>query len=143
MTSWNTYTLYVEMLSFCRALLNFARLEPIRTIETRTIILPASGMSISRSTGSLLLCIMRCGGSGRSAALSRKNRQVWADAFGNLRSISKAISLEERDEYWHRSEVYRKWLLERVFDAESKSVVTIMIFPIEAGKPNYREAELP
>lgn len=86
---------------------------------------------------------MRCGGSGRSASLGRKKRQVWADPFGNLRSIAKAISLEERDEYWRRSEVYRKWLLERVFDAESKSAVTIMVFPIEAGKPNYREAELP
>lgn len=69
------------------------------------------------------------------------NRQTWADSCD--RSISKTISLEGRNRYWRRCEVYRKWLFERVFDAESKTVVTIMVFPIEAGKPNYREVELP
>lgn len=51
--------------------------------------------------------------------------------------------MEERDLYWRRSEIYRRWLLQRVFTADSKDSITIMIFPIEVGKPNYRDAELP
>ncbi|KAL1879270.1 hypothetical protein Daus18300_001849 [Diaporthe australafricana] len=84
---------------------------------------------------------MRCGGSGESISLNPDARQKPADSCE--RNVSKTISLEERDKYWRRSEIYRKWLLDRVFDADSKSVVTVMIFPIEAGKPKYREAELP
>lgn len=85
---------------------------------------------------------MRCGGSGKSSLLRKKEKeQNRAKSYD--RDISKTISPEERDEYWRRSEIYRKWLLERVFDSESKTSVTIMVFPIEVGKPNYREAEVP
>lgn len=45
--------------------------------------------------------------------------------------------------YWHRSEVYRRWLLDKMFKADSGDFVSIMILPIEVGKPNYRESELP
>lgn len=45
--------------------------------------------------------------------------------------------------YWRRSEIYRHWLLDRVFKANTRNAITVMIFPIEAGKPNYRDAELP
>jgi hypothetical protein len=45
--------------------------------------------------------------------------------------------------YWRRSEIYRHWLLDKVFEADRKDSTTIMIFPIEVGKPNYRDAELP
>ncbi|KAJ9493640.1 hypothetical protein H2202_010884 [Exophiala xenobiotica] len=58
-------------------------------------------------------------------------------------NISKTISLEERNMYWRRSEIYRHWLLDKVFEADRKDSTTIMIFPIEVGKPNYRDAELP
>lgn len=68
-------------------------------------------------------------------------REGQADYCG--RDISKTISLEERDKYWRRSEIYRKWLLGRVFDAQSTNVVTVMVFPIEVGEPNYRESEIP
>jgi hypothetical protein len=51
--------------------------------------------------------------------------------------------VEERDMYWRRSEIYRHWLLDKVFKADYKDSITIMIFPIEVGKPNYRDAELP
>ncbi|WEW58185.1 amidase [Emydomyces testavorans] len=57
--------------------------------------------------------------------------------------IAKTISLEERDLYWRRSEIYRNWLLKRVFKADLADSVAIMVFPIEVGKPNYRDAELP
>jgi hypothetical protein len=51
--------------------------------------------------------------------------------------------VEERDMYWRRSEIYRHWLLDKVFKADYKDSITIIIFPIEVGKPNYRDAELP
>ncbi|KAM7205138.1 amidase [Naviculisporaceae sp. PSN 640] len=57
--------------------------------------------------------------------------------------VGKAISQEERDECWRRSELYRHWLLEKVFNADSKETVTVMPLPIETGQPNYRDAELP
>ena len=57
--------------------------------------------------------------------------------------IGKAISQEERDECWRRSEVYRHWLMNRVFNADDKSIVTVMVLPIETGQPNYRDSELP
>ncbi|KAI1411459.1 amidase [Hypoxylon sp. FL1857] len=57
--------------------------------------------------------------------------------------IAKTITVEERNKYWRRSEVYRHWLLDRVFHADSKKFTTVMIFPIEAGKPNYRESDIP
>ena len=55
----------------------------------------------------------------------------------------KQISREERDMFWGRSEMYWHWLLDRVFNTNSGGCITIMIFPIEVGKPNYRDAELP
>ena len=51
--------------------------------------------------------------------------------------------MEERDFYWRRSEHYRQWLLDRVFDASNKDRITIMVFPIKEGKPNCRESPLP
>ncbi|KAF2753095.1 amidase [Pseudovirgaria hyperparasitica] len=57
--------------------------------------------------------------------------------------IAKSITLEERNFYWRRSEIYRKWLLEEVFKASDTSTITIMIFPIEVGQPSYRDAPLP
>ncbi|KAJ4135095.1 hypothetical protein NW768_004710 [Fusarium equiseti] len=54
--------------------------------------------------------------------------------------ISKDITTEQRDYYWRRSETYREWLLEKVFSVGDSTVTTIMVFPIEVGKPNYRDS---
>ena len=59
------------------------------------------------------------------------------------RDIAKTISLEERNKYWHRSELYGHWLLDKVFRAEGPGTVRIMILPVETGQPNYREADIP
>jgi len=61
---------------------------------------------------------------------------------GNIPAESKTISVEERDMYWHRSEIHRYWLLDKVFKTDPKDSVAIMIFPIEVGKPNYCDSEL-
>ncbi|KAE8443397.1 hypothetical protein EG329_001877 [Mollisiaceae sp. DMI_Dod_QoI] len=58
-------------------------------------------------------------------------------------NVAKTISATERDFYWRRSELYRHWLLEKDFEADNKECITIMIFPIEVGKPSYRDVELP
>ncbi|KAJ5471030.1 amidase [Penicillium desertorum] len=57
--------------------------------------------------------------------------------------VSKNISIEERDMYWRHSEIYRHWLLEKIFQANSKESISIMVFPIEEGKPNYRDGDIP
>ncbi|KAL8741429.1 MAG: hypothetical protein Q9190_005962 [Brigantiaea leucoxantha] len=57
--------------------------------------------------------------------------------------VGKSISVEERNMYWRRSEIYRHWLLEKIFEEDSDEFTTIMIFPIEVGQPNYRESEPP
>ncbi|KAJ5093003.1 amidase [Penicillium angulare] len=56
---------------------------------------------------------------------------------------SKDISIEERDEYWRRSEIYRHWLLEKIFKAQSEDSISVMVFPIEIGRPNYRDGDIP
>ena len=61
----------------------------------------------------------------------------------NCRDVGKSISVEERNMYWRRSEIYRHWLLEKIFEEDSDEFTTIMIFPIEVGQPNYRESEPP
>jgi hypothetical protein len=60
-----------------------------------------------------------------------------------LRNISKDITIEQRDEYWKRSELYRTWLLDSVFKASDVDTVKVMVFPIEVGQPNYRESDIP
>ncbi|KAK7418468.1 hypothetical protein QQX98_003960 [Neonectria punicea] len=40
-------------------------------------------------------------------------------------------------------DVYRQWLLDKIFEAEDKDSLSIMVFPIEIGKPNYRDAPEP
>lgn len=57
-----------------------------------------------------------------------------------LRDVGKSISKDERDEYCRRSEIFRHWLLEKVFERTSKVSVTIMILPIEVGKLNHRDS---
>lgn len=61
----------------------------------------------------------------------------------NARDVSKKISLEERDMYWRRSEIYRHWLLEKIFKADARDSISIMVFPIEEGRPNYRDGDIP
>ncbi|KAK8139285.1 amidase signature enzyme [Apiospora sp. TS-2023a] len=57
--------------------------------------------------------------------------------------VSEKISVEERNMYWRRSEIYREWLLEKVFKDNDTNSITVMVFPIEVGKPNYRDSEPP
>lgn len=52
-----------------------------------------------------------------------------------FRNIAEQISVEERDSYWRRSGIYRHWLLDRVFKANSNDFITIMVFPTEVGNP--------
>ena len=59
------------------------------------------------------------------------------------RARGKAISKEERDECWRRCETYGKWLRESIFKPTSEGGLKIMVLPIEAGEPNYRDAEEP
>ncbi|KAK2591957.1 hypothetical protein QQS21_010363, partial [Conoideocrella luteorostrata] len=56
--------------------------------------------------------------------------------------VGMKVSKEQRDALWRRSEIYRHWLLEKIFDANSGDSITIMVLPIEAGKPNYRDSEI-
>ncbi|KAJ5697591.1 amidase, partial [Penicillium malachiteum] len=55
--------------------------------------------------------------------------------------VGKSISQEERDECWRRSELYRRRLLDSVFRVDDEDTITIMILPIDAGKPNYRDSD--
>ncbi|OAA70229.1 amidase [Cordyceps fumosorosea ARSEF 2679] len=72
---------------------------------------------------------------GRPAFVHRALHWQW--------EVGKAVSKEERDEGWRRSEVYRHWMLSKVFKADSQDTVVVMPLPIEAGQPNYRDAPLP
>ncbi|KAM0430141.1 hypothetical protein ACHAPT_006149 [Fusarium lateritium] len=58
-------------------------------------------------------------------------------------SVARDISTEERDECWRRCEVYRHWLLNKIFEADDKGSISIMVFPIEVGQPNYRDSPEP
>jgi len=60
-----------------------------------------------------------------------------------FRSVAKKISERERDFYWRRSEIYRKWLLKEIFEDDSPGCTTIMVLPIQEGHTNYRDVELP
>lgn len=72
---------------------------------------------------------------GRPAFVQRALHWQW--------EVGKAVTKEERNECWRRSEVYRHWMLDKVFKADSPETVVIMALPIEAGQPNYRDAPLP
>jgi hypothetical protein len=73
---------------------------------------------------------------------SNTKASLFAMLIISCRDVAITITLEERDKYWRRSEIYRKWLLNRVFEANS-STVSIMIFPIQSGQVEYREADIP
>lgn len=60
---------------------------------------------------------------------------------GPNRETGRVISEAERDEGWRRSEVYRHWLLDKVFATEDQRVVRIMVLPVEDGNPKYRDAD--
>ncbi|KDN68942.1 hypothetical protein CSUB01_09360 [Colletotrichum sublineola] len=70
-------------------------------------------------------------------------RNEYQEKFGKPPDVAKSVSKEERDECLRRCEVYRDWLLKRVFKADDENCITIMPLPIEVGKPNYRDSKLP
>ncbi|OAR02180.1 hypothetical protein LLEC1_06508, partial [Akanthomyces lecanii] len=72
---------------------------------------------------------------GRPAFVHRALHWQW--------EVGKAISKDERDECWRRSEVYRHWMLDKILKAGSQDTVVMMPLPIEAGQPNYRDAPPP
>lgn len=45
--------------------------------------------------------------------------------------------------YWRRSEIYRHWLLEKIFQANSNDSISIMVLSIEEGEPDYRDGDIP
>lgn len=51
------------------------------------------------------------------------------------RETADKLTPEERDEGWQRIYTYREWLLSHVF-----KVGTIVVLPVDEGKPNYRDA---
>jgi hypothetical protein len=53
------------------------------------------------------------------------------------------VSKKERDEGWRRCEVYRRWLVDKVFRVGDERVARVMILPVGVGTPSYRDAELP
>ncbi|KAI1130119.1 amidase [Nemania abortiva] len=60
-----------------------------------------------------------------------------------LWDVGKSVSKEERDECWRRCKIYRLWLLDSIFESTSKDTLTIIVLPIEVGKPNYRDSPEP
>jgi hypothetical protein len=52
--------------------------------------------------------------------------------------MADKLTPEERDEGWSRIYKYREWLLTHVLKA-----ATIVILPLDEGKPNYRDAPPP
>ncbi|OCK76177.1 amidase [Lepidopterella palustris CBS 459.81] len=56
--------------------------------------------------------------------------------------VSKGVSDELRDELWGRIWTYKKWLLEHVLQVD-QGPGTLLIYAIEDGSPNYRDAEPP
>ncbi|KAI0110841.1 amidase [Nemania sp. FL0031] len=60
-----------------------------------------------------------------------------------LWDVGKSVTKEWRQECLRRCEVYRSWLLNSVFESTSQDKLTIMVLPIEVGKPNYRDSPEP
>ncbi|KAH8753093.1 amidase [Diaporthe sp. PMI_573] len=67
---------------------------------------------------------------GRSPFIHRALRWRW--------EMADKLTPEERDEGWSRIYKYREWLLTHVLKA-----ATIVILPLDEGKPNYRDASPP
>ncbi|KAJ5715484.1 amidase [Penicillium malachiteum] len=57
--------------------------------------------------------------------------------------ISNKVTIEERNMYWRRSEIYRYWLLDKIFQVTSEGPMSFMVLPIEEGKPDYRDDDIP
>ncbi|KAN0070527.1 hypothetical protein V8E54_011396 [Elaphomyces granulatus] len=85
----------------------------LQRLEARRLL----GCNMRRNTESLLSSTELCIGSG----MLRKQARYVLASF----------------------QIYRHWLLDKVFKTDPKDSVAIMIFPIEVGKPNYRDSELP
>ncbi|KAK7408490.1 hypothetical protein QQX98_009357 [Neonectria punicea] len=67
---------------------------------------------------------------GKTPFLHRALRWRWETA--------DKVTPEERDEGWERIYTYRKWLLDNIFTEGS-----ILVLPIDEGRPNYRDAPPP
>lgn len=56
----------------------------------------------------------------------------------SVRETADQVTPEERDEGWARIYTYRKWLLDNIFTEGS-----ILVLPIDEGRPNYRDTPPP
>ncbi len=52
--------------------------------------------------------------------------------------MADKVSPEERNEGWERIYTYKKWLLDNVLREG-----TVLVLPVDEGKPNYRDAPPP
>jgi hypothetical protein len=55
-------------------------------------------------------------------------------SYKQPRGMADKLTLEERNQGWERICTYKQWLLQNVFKEG-----TIVILPIDEGKPNSRE----
>lgn len=55
-------------------------------------------------------------------------------SYKQSRALADKLTLEERNQGWERIRTYKQWLLQNVFKEG-----TIVILPIDEGKPNSRE----
>ncbi|CAH0023943.1 unnamed protein product [Clonostachys rhizophaga] len=64
---------------------------------------------------------------------SKKGKNTFG---GNVRDIIKSISEEKLAECIRRCEVYRDWLLRKIFEADSEGRLKVMVIPGVEGKAN-------
>ncbi|CAG9943032.1 unnamed protein product [Clonostachys rosea f. rosea IK726] len=64
---------------------------------------------------------------------SKKGKNTFG---GNVRDIIKSISEEKLAECIRRCEVYRGWLLSKIFEADSEEKLKVMVIPGVEGKAN-------
>lgn len=107
-----------------------------------TTILRASGVSMKKNMGSLRLSKEPCTGNGKQFCVKGLLNKFTTILTHGYRDVGKGVSKKQRDECWRRSEVYRCWMLDKVFETSNDGTVVIMPLPIEVGQPNYRDAPL-
>lgn len=74
-----------------------------------------------------------CAGGGK---LGRDHlHPVFGSCSRSVRELANKVTPEERNQGWEHIYTYRKWLLENVFHEG-----TLVILPVDEGKPNYRDA---
>ncbi len=94
-------------------------------------------MGTKRDSTKLRSSTVPCVGAGRPSDSSFV-RGGWFRMITHNREMADKVSPEERDERWERIYTYRKWLLDNVLREG-----TVLVLPVDEGKPNYRDAPPP